>query len=260
MRIKQRVQRYRVWRNPFRWQTIIIQVETFGCSWKTLLVLVISILSFLTLGTTFPIRNSTLIRFVCLFVFLLFVLFGFDGWGGRVLGQCWRSSKEGIFRLYFICFLILVWTLRSFKEVCSSLFLSLFLILFAMINFIFLVLWSNVENRRKFFELYAKKHDFDPYVAENWYSVSRSSVVATKVYFYYYYYFIVLLMVFREVQEWFITTSTVWNKPWWIYSPISVLINPNSKPVSLKEMLFVFNILQYVILLVLIINGLLVCQ
>jgi hypothetical protein len=41
--------------------------------------------------------------------------------------------------------------------------------------------WDNVENRRKFFEKYAKDRGFDPLNPENWYLQTSQSVRFTKV-------------------------------------------------------------------------------
>eukprot|EP00026_Physarum_polycephalum_P002504 Phypoly_transcript_02511.p1 GENE.Phypoly_transcript_02511~~Phypoly_transcript_02511.p1 ORF type:complete len:789 (+),score=87.01 Phypoly_transcript_02511:70-2436(+) len=41
-------------------------------------------------------------------------------------------------------------------------------------------LWYNVENRRKFFEKYARQNGFDHSVAENWYAQSREKIMAVK--------------------------------------------------------------------------------
>eukprot|EP00026_Physarum_polycephalum_P000948 Phypoly_transcript_00949.p1 GENE.Phypoly_transcript_00949~~Phypoly_transcript_00949.p1 ORF type:complete len:1118 (+),score=84.56 Phypoly_transcript_00949:49-3402(+) len=37
----------------------------------------------------------------------------------------------------------------------------------------------HASNRRRFFENFAKKHGFDPYVAENWYAQSRKKILST---------------------------------------------------------------------------------
>jgi hypothetical protein len=37
------------------------------------------------------------------------------------------------------------------------------------------------SNVRQFFENFAKKKNFDPLIAENWYGVSRHEIMATKV-------------------------------------------------------------------------------
>lgn len=41
--------------------------------------------------------------------------------------------------------------------------------------------WSSVENRRNFFEKYAKENKFDPLLPENWYSQSRANMATIKV-------------------------------------------------------------------------------
>ena len=41
--------------------------------------------------------------------------------------------------------------------------------------------WNEVENRRKFFEKYAKANDFDFKIPENWYFQPTEKIMATKV-------------------------------------------------------------------------------
>eukprot|EP00026_Physarum_polycephalum_P001538 Phypoly_transcript_01540.p1 GENE.Phypoly_transcript_01540~~Phypoly_transcript_01540.p1 ORF type:complete len:1069 (+),score=95.14 Phypoly_transcript_01540:45-3251(+) len=41
-------------------------------------------------------------------------------------------------------------------------------------------LWSDPKNRRKFFENYARSHDFDPEVAKNWYSQPKDKIIGMK--------------------------------------------------------------------------------
>jgi hypothetical protein len=42
-------------------------------------------------------------------------------------------------------------------------------------------IWPTRENMRKFFEEYAKENSFDPLNPNNWYSISRSKIFASKV-------------------------------------------------------------------------------
>ena len=44
-----------------------------------------------------------------------------------------------------------------------------------------LVLWIDVDNRRRFFLNYAHDHGFEPLVAENWYSQSNKNIFSAKV-------------------------------------------------------------------------------
>lgn len=46
--------------------------------------------------------------------------------------------------------------------------------------------WTQEKNRRKFFDEYAHKYDFDPLNHNNWYHVLRSSILAEKVTFYHF--------------------------------------------------------------------------
>lgn len=41
--------------------------------------------------------------------------------------------------------------------------------------------YTRAENRRKFFENYARKKGFDPLVAENWYSEPIHHIMASPV-------------------------------------------------------------------------------
>lgn len=40
------------------------------------------------------------------------------------------------------------------------------------------------KNMRLFLEKYARRHNFDPLIAQNWYSVVRDSVIKSKVSFF----------------------------------------------------------------------------
>ena len=40
--------------------------------------------------------------------------------------------------------------------------------------------WFEVGNRRKFFEKFAAKHDFDPLISDNWYPITKQMII-TKV-------------------------------------------------------------------------------
>ncbi len=41
--------------------------------------------------------------------------------------------------------------------------------------------WHDIQNRRNFFIEFAKKHNFDPLVAENWYNYTVDSFLGLKV-------------------------------------------------------------------------------
>jgi hypothetical protein len=41
--------------------------------------------------------------------------------------------------------------------------------------------WNELRNRRKFFETYARRNDFNPLIPENWYSIDIERVVSEKV-------------------------------------------------------------------------------
>ena len=45
----------------------------------------------------------------------------------------------------------------------------------------YVVLWSKSENRRSFFENYAKANNFDPNVPENWYIQTLEHILASNV-------------------------------------------------------------------------------
>jgi hypothetical protein len=42
--------------------------------------------------------------------------------------------------------------------------------------------WQDVQSRRKFFEMYAKKHGFDPLNPENWYSLTYNKILSQLVF------------------------------------------------------------------------------
>ena len=41
--------------------------------------------------------------------------------------------------------------------------------------------WNDADNRRSFFEKYAKEHGFNPLVPENWYTISAYDCMTQKV-------------------------------------------------------------------------------
>lgn len=41
--------------------------------------------------------------------------------------------------------------------------------------------WANVQLRRKFFEKFAKEHQFDPLVASSWYSITEEQIMESEV-------------------------------------------------------------------------------
>ena len=44
-----------------------------------------------------------------------------------------------------------------------------------------LSVWNELKSRRKLFETYARRNDFNPLVPENWYSIDAKSLVSDKV-------------------------------------------------------------------------------
>lgn len=95
---------------------------------------------------------------------------------------------------------------------------------------IILVMWREEENRKKFFEWYAKKNEFDPLVPDNWYRVSIESIMSFKVSFLFLFLFFFKLFSFvliREPGGLCITTKWVCIKLWWTSSLILELIKPN---------------------------------
>jgi hypothetical protein len=59
--------------------------------------------------------------------------------------------------------------------------------MFAKKNSLYLIIlkghhrWGNIENRRNFFENYAKRNGLDPQKPESWYSLSRKKLASLKV-------------------------------------------------------------------------------
>lgn len=41
--------------------------------------------------------------------------------------------------------------------------------------------YMNVQNRRKFFDQYAKEQGFDPLIVENWYATNLQKLLSKKV-------------------------------------------------------------------------------
>jgi hypothetical protein len=68
--------------------------------------------------------------------------------------------------------------LNSFSFYLFSFFFSFSL---STCNFEHTEIWQTAENRRKFFEEYAREKGFDPLIADNWYQQSIKDVVAKKV-------------------------------------------------------------------------------
>lgn len=40
--------------------------------------------------------------------------------------------------------------------------------------------WSDLKNRKAYFDKYAERHGFDPLVPENWYSISSLNIFKEK--------------------------------------------------------------------------------
>ena len=68
------------------------------------------------------------------------------------------QAHKSIFLVYF------------FLCICFAFFVSFFNILLAV--------WKSAENRRNFFEKYAKKKGFDPLDPEPWYNQSKEDILA----------------------------------------------------------------------------------
>lgn len=47
--------------------------------------------------------------------------------------------------------------------------------------------WSEMKNRKLFFDTFALENQFDPLVPDNWYSTTKKSLISHKVIYYYYY-------------------------------------------------------------------------
>lgn len=52
---------------------------------------------------------------------------------------------------------------------------------FLLLIIIIAAIWTDVSDRRKFFEKFAFDNGFDPLVSDNWYSQSKDQIMATKV-------------------------------------------------------------------------------
>ena len=54
--------------------------------------------------------------------------------------------------------------------------------------FLYLAVWKSPENRRNFFEKYAKQNGFDPLDPELWYSQTKENILAAVSYIHYFSY------------------------------------------------------------------------
>lgn len=71
--------------------------------------------------------------------------------------------------------------------------------------------WNSKENRRAFFEKYAKDHDFDPLVPSNWYSHPIKRIMSQKV--------LLFLLLFHFLfTSYFISRSISHSVSYSIYS------------------------------------------
>lgn len=68
---------------------------------------------------------------------------------------------------------------------CMFLFIIIIIILFCDINVYVLASWSDIANRRQFFENFANTKNFDFEKADNWYIQSRKEIMAQKVCYFY---------------------------------------------------------------------------
>ena len=118
----------------------------------------------------------------------------------------------------------------KFINPCMSFYLfvtSSFILYFILSPFLmlFLVLWQDKQNRRRFFEKYAKENGFDPLVANDWSLISKKHLMATKVHtclsFLFSFFLIYLLFIFklvsnilnREQSTCYNITTTAYRKP-----------------------------------------------
>ena len=114
----------------------------------------------------------------------------------RVAERYWASSKMDTYKLYNSFSQKLLLTPLSFNKVIrsSSLYLpsplsspSFYLSIYlssssSSSSYAHLLLaYYKVENRRKFFENYARENDFDPLVPDNWYSQINNKIMSVKV-------------------------------------------------------------------------------
>lgn len=85
----------------------------------------------------------------------------------------------------------------AFDRECMFLliFILIFIIIIKHLFILYLVgqIWKFAEYRRKFFEKYAKKNNFDPLYPDNWYTVKMEDLLVTKVCYKKYYYLLKLL-------------------------------------------------------------------
>ena len=97
----------------------------------------------------------------------------------RTPERSYRSSRKDIttpFKLYFQKSS----SILIFSSVCTNTTKNLLILLILIIDH---HRWGNIENRRRFFENYAKKNGLDPHKPESWYSLSRKKLASIKVFF-----------------------------------------------------------------------------
>jgi hypothetical protein len=56
-------------------------------------------------------------------------------------------------------------------------------------------------NVREFFVRFAQRRNFDPLVAENWYSIHQKDIVATKVIDFYFHFLFILLFNVQQSKK-----------------------------------------------------------
>lgn len=94
-----------------------------------------------------------------------------------------------LFFIYFFknisfIFFLFIFSFLFLFSLCFSFFVSSFFFPFSFLSFLTLLdVWKEKENRRKFFEHYARDTGFDPLVASNWYNQPREQIKALRVFF-----------------------------------------------------------------------------
>jgi hypothetical protein len=103
--------------------------------------------------------------------------------GVSFLNQYGMSLRRALLDLYPD---IDAWELHRFRQKgmssCVGMKLLLFLCLFFIkLNYTDLASFKFKQNRKTFFDSIAQKRDFDPLIASNWYSISKSAFTRSKV-------------------------------------------------------------------------------
>lgn len=107
----------------------------------------------------------------------------------------------------------------------------------------FLDEWNNADNRRMFFDQFAKEKGFSSLNAHHWYNISKKSLLAVKVR--YISMILILLSDLRFInnrghKESCNTITIVWRMPWWTFILMLILTSQSSAEILVSINLFIW--------------------